>query len=115
MDLMKRKECTWENKGDSKKPYLKYPGQYRVGPIDQCSIEDGCTGSVTIGYSETVSQEFGMSAGAGVSMLDIISFSVEMSYSESTAKTNSYSYTHEYSVPNGASGYVAWEPVAECE
>lgn len=114
-DLIKREDCKWNNKGDSDKPYLKYPGQYRVGPITKCQIQDGCEGSIAISYSETVSESFGMSAGAGATLFEVISLSMEFSYSQETAEQNQFTYTHSYSVPYGASGYVAWEPVTECK
>jgi hypothetical protein len=115
--LERRDECKWENHPDNdpKKPYLVYEKQYRVGPISKCNLKDGCEGSIDISYSETISQSFSEEAGIGATLFEAIGLSMSFSYSEEEAKENGYTYSHKYSVPNGASGYVAWEPIAECK
>lgn len=107
-------ECKWENNEDTNKPYLKYEDQYRIGPISKCSLKDGCDGSIEVSYSETISQSFGTEAGIGATLFEVIGLSMSFSYNEEEAKEKGFSYTHQYSVPEGAAGYVAWEPIAEC-
>ncbi|KAL2202376.1 hypothetical protein CC79DRAFT_1326516 [Sarocladium strictum] len=112
--LDRREECKWENGKDTDEPYLRYEKQYRIGPITKCNLEAGCTGSVALSYSETISQSFTTEMGMGATLFEVISLSMSMSYTEEEAEEKGFTYTHEYTVPNGASGYVAWEPIAEC-
>ena len=103
------------NNEDTDKPYLRYEDQYRIGPISKCSLADGCEGEIDVSYSETISQTFGAEAGIGATLFEVIGLSMSFSYSKETAEENGFSFSHKYSVPEGASGYVAWEPIAECK
>jgi len=108
-------ECKWNGLDDSEEPYLKQLGQYRVGPFTPCETEGGCDGrEITLSYSSTVSETFGMESGVSATLFEVVSVSMSFSYSEETAEEKGYEFTYKYSVPEGARGYVAWNPLGEC-
>jgi len=113
--LDKRDECTWVNQEDSDQPYEKRPGQYKVAPVTLCTVVDGCSGSVTMSYSASVTQEFGVEAGMGATLLEVMSISMSFSYSESTSETTTTTYEAPYSLELGQRGYLAWNPILECK
>jgi hypothetical protein len=55
-----------------------------------------------------------MESGVSATLFEVVSVSMSFSYSEETAEEKGYEFTYKYSVPEGARGYVAWNPLGEC-
>ena len=109
-----RRDCTWSSEG--KTSAITYGPQVRFGPVYTCAPgTEACSQSVAITYTSSVSNSFGATVSAGVSLFQIISSSVEFTTTYTEEQSTAHSWTHDLSIPAGQKAFLTFRPKIECK
>ncbi|KAM0718468.1 hypothetical protein Q7P37_005538 [Cladosporium fusiforme] len=99
----KKRDC---DSYSEERKYTERGEQQRVSPTQSCTSNNGCDLEV----SSEVTTGRSWSVGFSVTILEVISASTEMEFTES----ESYSLSTTFSQTSGSSGYVTFSPTLEC-